>query len=351
MAAAVLVRGGARRAAREPHDHQVQDRARRPRDRDPGPRGVVVRSPIARRGCAGWSAERSTPGPSKHFVKYRDDRSPYGYDAVDIGAMPAGTDFMVHGDEFAQGYVREGDLPFAKLLFRLSIRKLPGGEHLERRGSRRAPAGRRARAVGGHHPLPVAQPGRGAGRPVHAGLAERVRRPRARPRLHADPRARAARADPRAVRRHARGSTCSARGRRAPRSRSATSTRSISRRAARCSRPIRSTCSGPTIASTCCPDRSSSATSRTSPASISSSIARREPTLARRRPAGADRRRAQARGVDGPAAPRGRDADPARARPAAQADPVRAASGQPARPPRRGRPIAASSWSDRRTST
>ncbi len=70
-------------------------------------------------------------GTAKHFVKYRDDRSPYGYDAVDIGAMPATTDFMVHGDEFAQGYVREGDLPFQTLLFRLSIRKLPGRENLD----------------------------------------------------------------------------------------------------------------------------------------------------------------------------------------------------------------------------
>ncbi|HEY4241102.1 MAG TPA: hypothetical protein VGM88_14870 [Kofleriaceae bacterium] len=69
-------------------------------------------------------------GTAQHFVKYRDDRSPYGYDAVDIGAMPAGTDFVVHGDEFQQAYVREGDLPFARLLFRLSIRKLPGGEKL-----------------------------------------------------------------------------------------------------------------------------------------------------------------------------------------------------------------------------
>jgi hypothetical protein len=69
-------------------------------------------------------------GTAKHFVKYRDDRSPFGYDAVDIGAMPAQADFMVHGDEFAQAYMREGDLPFAKLLFRLSIRKMPGGEKL-----------------------------------------------------------------------------------------------------------------------------------------------------------------------------------------------------------------------------
>ncbi|HSN27323.1 MAG TPA: hypothetical protein VLT45_13610 [Kofleriaceae bacterium] len=69
-------------------------------------------------------------GTAKHFVKYRDDRSPYGYDAVDIGAMPAQVDFMVHGDEFAQGYMKEGELPFARLLFRLSIRKVPGGENL-----------------------------------------------------------------------------------------------------------------------------------------------------------------------------------------------------------------------------
>ena len=69
-------------------------------------------------------------GTAKHFVKYRDDRSPYGYDAVDISAMAAQTDFMVHGDEFAQSYMREGDLPFGKLLFRLSIRRIPGGDRL-----------------------------------------------------------------------------------------------------------------------------------------------------------------------------------------------------------------------------
>ena len=69
-------------------------------------------------------------GTTKHFVKYRDDRSPYGYDAIDIGTMPAATDFMVHGDEFTQGYVHEGDLPFSRLLFRLSVRKIPGADRL-----------------------------------------------------------------------------------------------------------------------------------------------------------------------------------------------------------------------------
>jgi hypothetical protein len=69
-------------------------------------------------------------GTSKHFVKYRDDRSPYGYDAVDIGAVPSGADFLLHGDDFTQSYVREAELSFAKLLFRLSVRRLPGGGQL-----------------------------------------------------------------------------------------------------------------------------------------------------------------------------------------------------------------------------
>jgi len=103
-----------------------------------GSREIVVQIPAV----SSYAADRAArlarlvggviyTGTSKHFVKYRDDRSPYGYDAVDIGAMPAGTDFMVHGAEFAPGYVREGDIPFARLLFRLSIRKNPGGEQLD----------------------------------------------------------------------------------------------------------------------------------------------------------------------------------------------------------------------------
>ena len=102
-----------------------------------GSREIVIQIPAV----SSYAADRSArlarlvggaiyTGTSKHYVKYRDDRSPYGYDAVDIGAMAAGSDFMVHGDEFAQGYNREGDLAFSRLLFRLSIRKLPGGEQL-----------------------------------------------------------------------------------------------------------------------------------------------------------------------------------------------------------------------------
>ena len=69
-------------------------------------------------------------GTSKHFVKYRDDRSPYGYDAVEIHALPAGADLMLHGEDFTQTYRKEGMLPFDKLLFRLSLRRVPGADKL-----------------------------------------------------------------------------------------------------------------------------------------------------------------------------------------------------------------------------
>lgn len=80
--------------------------------------------------CARLVGGATYTGTSKHFVKYRDDRSPYGYDAIDIQPLPEGIDFMVHGESFTQSYAREGELPFDKLLFRLSLRRIPGGERL-----------------------------------------------------------------------------------------------------------------------------------------------------------------------------------------------------------------------------
>ena len=102
-----------------------------------GSREIIVQIPAV----SSYAADRAArlarlvggaiyTGTAKHYVKYRDDRSPYGYDAIDIAATSASTDFTVHGDEFAQSYVREGDLPFSRLLFRLSIRKIPGGDRL-----------------------------------------------------------------------------------------------------------------------------------------------------------------------------------------------------------------------------
>lgn len=69
-------------------------------------------------------------GSNKHFVRYRDDRSPYGYDTVEVHALPAGVDLVVHDMDFTQSYRLEGGLDFDKLLFRLSLRRVPGGTEL-----------------------------------------------------------------------------------------------------------------------------------------------------------------------------------------------------------------------------
>ena len=80
--------------------------------------------------CAKLVGGTMYTGTAKHFVKYRDDRSPYGYDAVDVQALPQGIDLMLHGDDYTQHYSKESQLSFAKLLFRLSLRLVPGGDKL-----------------------------------------------------------------------------------------------------------------------------------------------------------------------------------------------------------------------------
>jgi len=80
--------------------------------------------------CARLVGGATYTGTSKHFVRYRDDRSPYGYDAVDIQALPEGADIMVHNHDYTQTYKREADIAFDNLLFRLSLRRVPGGGNL-----------------------------------------------------------------------------------------------------------------------------------------------------------------------------------------------------------------------------
>jgi hypothetical protein len=80
--------------------------------------------------CARLVGGAAYTGTSKHFVKYRDERSPYGYDVAEVEALPSEVDFAVHGEAFTQHYAREDEIPFEKLLFRLSLRRVPGGERL-----------------------------------------------------------------------------------------------------------------------------------------------------------------------------------------------------------------------------
>ncbi len=80
--------------------------------------------------CALLVGGSTFTGTGKHFVKYRDDRSPYGYDATEIGALPAGSNYMLHGDDFTQTYEKEGEIAFDRLLFRLSLRRIPRTDRL-----------------------------------------------------------------------------------------------------------------------------------------------------------------------------------------------------------------------------
>ncbi|HTE51232.1 MAG TPA: hypothetical protein VK698_10220 [Kofleriaceae bacterium] len=80
--------------------------------------------------CALLVGGATYTGTAKHFVKYRDDRSPYGYDAADLTPLPPDASIMVHGEDFTQTYARERDLPLDRLLLRLSRRRIPGGADL-----------------------------------------------------------------------------------------------------------------------------------------------------------------------------------------------------------------------------
>jgi hypothetical protein len=63
-------------------------------------------------------------GAGKHFVRYRDARSPLGYDARQLSSEAA--DFLLYDLSFVLALFRVRDLPFSQLVFRLSPRALPG---------------------------------------------------------------------------------------------------------------------------------------------------------------------------------------------------------------------------------
>jgi hypothetical protein len=72
----------------------------------------------------------SFTGSSKHYVKYRDNASPLGYDIAALSGDTA--DFVLYADTFTQGYQRLKDVGFESLVYRLSLRRIPGEDHTER---------------------------------------------------------------------------------------------------------------------------------------------------------------------------------------------------------------------------
>jgi hypothetical protein len=64
-------------------------------------------------------------GSNKHFVKYRDDTSPLGYDISELQTSDA--EVVLYADSFSQPYARVKEVAFGDLVLRLSLRRLPGG--------------------------------------------------------------------------------------------------------------------------------------------------------------------------------------------------------------------------------
>jgi len=63
-------------------------------------------------------------GAGKHFVQYRDESSPLGYDVAEVTQQSG--DFVLYGDAFTQAYARAEEVSFAQLLFRLQLIQVPG---------------------------------------------------------------------------------------------------------------------------------------------------------------------------------------------------------------------------------
>jgi hypothetical protein len=83
-----------------------------------------------------WGGASFT-GTARHFVRYRDEKSPYGYDVVDAAEVAGVGDLVLHGEDGSAAYQRDGDLDVRALVFRLSLIRVPGAERLDAEGRAR----------------------------------------------------------------------------------------------------------------------------------------------------------------------------------------------------------------------
>jgi len=81
--------------------------------------------------CARLAGGATYTGTTRHFVRYRDQRAPHGYDVVELPAASAGVDHMLHAEEAALAYTREADIDVPGLILRLSLTRVPGAEQLD----------------------------------------------------------------------------------------------------------------------------------------------------------------------------------------------------------------------------
>ncbi|MBI4508296.1 MAG: hypothetical protein HY698_01585 [Deltaproteobacteria bacterium] len=76
-------------------------------------------------------------GTSRHFVAYRDERAPHGYDVDELPVAPdggGGADFLLHALEGTLVYGRDSALDLRQIVTRLSLRRVPRSERLDAAG-------------------------------------------------------------------------------------------------------------------------------------------------------------------------------------------------------------------------
>jgi hypothetical protein len=76
-------------------------------------------------GVASLVGGQTFTGSAKHFVRYRDARSPLGYD-VDV-LQPGEGDFFLYSTDFVQNYYEEREVSFPRLVYSLSLQREPEG--------------------------------------------------------------------------------------------------------------------------------------------------------------------------------------------------------------------------------
>jgi hypothetical protein len=113
-------------------------------DLQPGPRVVQVRTPGGAREAllilsvtslsladaavraARLAGGQCFTGSGKHFVQYRDQRAPLGYDVANLETVDGSTEFVLYGTDHTLAYAVLGEFPLDKLLLRLDLQRQYG---------------------------------------------------------------------------------------------------------------------------------------------------------------------------------------------------------------------------------
>ena len=74
-------------------------------------------------GASKWIGASVFTGTTKHFVKYRDAKSPYGYDVVDVEVLEKQNTFRIYNLEDSEMYTYGREIKLKDLLIKCSLKK------------------------------------------------------------------------------------------------------------------------------------------------------------------------------------------------------------------------------------